>query len=134
MPDGTEPILDEELLYRRVPVSQKYYRPGIDKPASPEAFRPNKNRDQTGLSVFRAKYVSPEEVAQNDRGSKYFVAVLRAGDLRSQGIEVVPRPTEEAGPGHAELPGLRSENRRETEGEQKLLARKLSLEILGPYP
>jgi hypothetical protein len=52
---GSEPISDDELLYRRVPASLNLYDP-ISKPnLLPDAFRPNAN-DITGLSVYRAKY------------------------------------------------------------------------------
>ena len=70
-----------------------------------------------------------------DRGKRYYVAVLRAGDLRSRGLQVVPR-VEGHAPGHAEIPQLTYESRKEGEAKEaeQLLARKLCLEILGPLP
>ena len=132
MDDGTEPIEDEEYLYRRIVF--KYFDPDQGEEPSPQAFHP-RSYDKTGLSVFRAKYVTPEQVAKNDRGKQYYVAVLRAGDLRAQGLDVVPRPEGNA-PGHAELPGLTYDSRRTdaVEEAQQLLARKLCLKILGPLP
>jgi len=132
MGDGAEPIEDDECLYRRVRLD--YYDPKQADEPSPLAFHP-RDYDQTGISVFRAKYTTPELVAQNDRGKRYYVAVLRAGDLRAHGIHVVPRP--EGHPsGHAEIPELTYENRRTDAAEEakQLLARKLCLRIIGPLP
>lgn len=79
--------------------------------------------------------MTPEQVTENDRGKQYYVAVLCAGDLRAEGLDVVPRPEANA-PGHAEVPGLTYDNRRTDTAEeaQQLLARKLCLKILGPLP
>lgn len=38
--DGTEPIADEEFIYRRIPVSEKWYDPQTSKHPSPKAFKP----------------------------------------------------------------------------------------------
>ena len=135
MLDGTEPILDEEELYRRIPVSTSWYDATKDQHPSPKAFRPRAS-DVSGLSVFRAKYTSGRDVAQNNRGARYYVAVLRAGDLRMHGIDVIPKPIPPTELGHAELPGLRYDNRgdNEAEGWQVLLAERLCLRIEGPYP
>jgi hypothetical protein len=75
---GTEPIADDELLYRRVPVSKEWYtKEGL----SPEAFQPRED-EATGNSVYRAIYKSVEEAAKGKSKSGNYVAVLRAGDLR----------------------------------------------------
>ena len=62
-------------------------------------------------------------------------APLRAGDLRANGLDVVPGPRADLR-GHAELPDLTYKNRREDAAEeaQQLLARKLCRKILGPLP
>ena len=130
--DGTEPIDDDELLYRRIPVSMGWYSDGT---LSPEAFNPRPD-ELTGVSIYRAKYKTLEEVAKG-RGKKgYFVAVLRAGDLRQHGIDVAPRPNTPDGhdPGHAELPGLTAENR-DTDSalERKLALSTLTLQVQGPF-
>lgn len=134
MAEACEPITDDEELYRRIAVSQNYYDPSISEPPSPKAFRPRKP-DETGLSIQRAKFASEEEICTNERGSRYYVAVLRAGDLRARGIEVVARPLP-GNPGHAELPQLRYEDRRARESveRQVMLAHTLCLRIVGPYP
>ena len=132
MLEGADPIADDEELYRRIPVSQNWYDPSLDPAPSHRAFRPLLY-DRTGLSVTRAKHTTPEEEAETGKGNKYFIAVLRAGTLRNHGVDVVPSP-EARNPGHAELPGLRYEKRKQTEDLQLLLAHRLCVRIEGPYP
>jgi hypothetical protein len=133
-PQGTEPIADDEVLYRRIPASQGWYAPGTTPPLSEAAFGPTKH-DSTGISVSRAKYKTLEEAACGREGKRYYVAVLRAGDLRAQGIEVIPRPLE-GDPGHGEIPGLTYDNRKSDQAlEWKvLLAHQLCLRVEGPFP
>ncbi len=138
MDRGGEPIEDDELLYRRIPTSTGWYDPdtGILKS---EAFGPHKTRDVTGLSLHRTKHKTIEEAARGRPGESYFVAVLRAGDLRQRGIEIVPRPDLPDGhrdPAHAETPGLNSESRKssETLERQRVLAEGLTLRVEGPFP
>lgn len=130
MGDESEPITDEEVLYRRVPASTGWY--SRETGLKPEAFAPRQD-DTTGLSVSRGKYKSIEEAARGRPGKTYYVAVLRAGDLRKQGIAIEPRPR--AGdPGHSELPDLNSGNRKTTETleRQRVLA-SLCLCVEGPF-
>jgi hypothetical protein len=84
MQDGTEPVAEDELLYRRIPVSKGWYD---EKGLSPEAFYPRPD-EESGISVSRAKYVSVEKAGQGKSKKGYWVAVLRAGDLRQHGIRV----------------------------------------------
>lgn len=127
--DGTEPVADDEVLYRRIPVSMGWYS---SAGLSPEAFDPRKD-EISGLSVYRAKYKTLEEVARGKSKQGYFVAVLRAGDLRRLGIDVEPKP-ELDDPGHAELPGLTCLNRLDpTSQEQKVLLAKSSQEVCDPF-
>jgi len=132
--DGTEPIDDAEFLYRRVPDSQRWYDPKTHPQLSPEAFRPQRH-DLTGISLYRDRYKAIEDAAKGREGKRYYVAVLRAGDLRAGGIEVVPRPCEND-PGHVEIPGLNYEARKTQQvREWKVrLAHNLTLEVRGPFP
>lgn len=132
MAAGQEPIEDWEGLYRRIPAKPKYFRPGASP--SPLSFRPGPD-DQTGLSVYRARYASPEQVAAAGVGESYYVAVLKAGDLRERSLHLVPKPEPDS-PGHAEIADLTYTNRREDRAEelQVLLALRLCCEILGPFP
>jgi len=100
-----------------------------------DAFRPRKD-DLTGLSICRAEYKSVEEAAASEwPGKIYFVAVLRAGDLRACGMEVVPRPLE-GDPGHAEIASLNYDHRGDNDAIQwkKRLAHELTLRVEGPFP
>ncbi|MBI1826614.1 MAG: hypothetical protein HYR83_09540 [Planctomycetes bacterium] len=112
-----------------------WYDPGSNLTPSPEAFRP-KVRDKTGLSLFRANFVTPEKLAQNDRNARFYVAILCERELRELGLEIIPKPNPTGPPGHCEIPELRYENRRETRSEefQVALATMLCVEILGPLP
>jgi hypothetical protein len=130
--DGTEPIAETEVLYRRVPVSQGWYVPNAIPPLSPEAFKPREN-DATGLSIYRAKYKALEQAAQGPSARGYYVAVLRASDLRSKGIDIVPRP-EPGDPGHAEIPSLTYANRKTDRSlEIMLLLATAALRVEGPF-
>ncbi|MGH7135893.1 MAG: hypothetical protein ACREHD_09145 [Pirellulales bacterium] len=101
MPGEDQPISDDETLYRRVPVSQNWIRGGK---ILPEAFQPRRD-DTTGLSVFRAKFRKLEDVAKGASKYGYYVLEMRAGDLRTADIEIVPKVDEQV-PGHAEIPSL----------------------------
>jgi len=129
--DGSEPIDEDELLYRRVPASTGWYVP--ENGLAPEAFAPHKTEDRTGLSVSRARYKSLEAAAKGRPGKSYYVAVLRARDLFAKGIAVAPRPLPDD-PAHAELPDLNSQNRKsdETVERQRLLV-ELCLRVEGPF-
>lgn len=134
--DDTEPIADDELLYRRVPVAKQHYHRGRELPLDAEAFLPRKSGsapDTTGISLVRAKfYNSPQETGKSQKG--FYVAVLRAGDLREAGIdmEILPDPMQ---PGHVQLPQLRTAKQKSVECRNlmKRLAEKLCLRVEGPF-
>lgn len=129
---GSEPVADDELLYRRVPSKLPFYDPQADPPVSPEAFKATKD-DVSGLSASRAKYTNPEQAARHGRGSEYHIAVLRAGDLRKLGLDIVPKP-EPDDPGHVEIPGLRRELIKTTEVDRLRISKEVCREVLGPFP
>jgi hypothetical protein len=132
--DGTEPIADDEILYRRIPVSQKWFDPQIDPLPSPKAFRP-RDDDTTGLSLFRGEpYNTAQQAGKGRSPFGYYVAVLRVRDLRLRQIEVVPRPDADI-PGHVEIPALTAGNRETDEALNLmvLLAHELCLRVEGPF-
>ena len=131
MEDGSEPIADEELLYRRVSERSGWYT--LETGLKDQAFAPHKDYDTTGLSVARAKYKSIEQAAQPKPGRPYYVAVLQAGDLKANGIQIVPRPLP-GDAGHAELPDLNAGNRKtdRTLELQRVLVQ-LCLRVEGPF-
>ena len=132
MANGHEPIADDELLYRRVPVTWFHHSTGLPLH---DAFGPNKNRDLTGLSLSRARYKTAEQAALSQQpGKQYYVAVLRALDVRQAGMRIDPRPTADD-PSHCEIPDLRADNYKETitlERQRRLV--ELCLRVEGPFP
>ena len=86
MADEPIPIEDDEILYRRIPVSKDWYD---GKTVYGEAFEPRPD-EHSGLSLFRAKFRSLEEVAKGKAKKGYFVASLSVADLRRAGIVVEP--------------------------------------------
>jgi hypothetical protein len=131
--DGTEPIADDEFLYRRIPVSQPWYDATTGM-VDADAFRPTA-LDQTGLSLGRAKYLSPEgEAAKGRDGKEFRVAVLRAADLIRAGINLAPRPLV-GDPGHLEIPTLTYGNRKsESSRGVCLVLAKAVHHVEGPFP
>jgi hypothetical protein len=129
-PAEYEPVADDEILYRRVPVSKGW----IDEHGvRPDAFEPRAS-DDTGLSIYRASFVSLESAAKGLSKRGYYVLVMRAGDLRAAGIDVVPMPRDDL-PGHAEIPSLAyQEHESELSIQQReLLADRLVVAIHGPF-
>jgi hypothetical protein len=129
---GNEPIDDDEFLYRRIPTSMTWYSPDTGV-LLPEAFAPSKDRDLTGLSVARSKYKTVEEAAKGRPGKSYYVAILKAKDLKDRGIEALPRP-QPNDPGHAELPDLNAQNRKSNQTlELERVLVELTLKVEGPF-
>jgi len=129
---GSEPIDDDEVLFRRFP--EDWSEPGGAIHPSHLAFSPS-SRDVTGLSLSRAKYVTPEDAGRGPRADKkYYVAVLRAGDLRQKGIKVIPSPSKR-NRGHCEIPILNYATRCDDHSKQMevLLAGESCLQVLGPF-
>ncbi|HEX5446778.1 MAG TPA: hypothetical protein VFW87_23370 [Pirellulales bacterium] len=130
LPDDYEPIADDEVLYRRVPASKGW----IDEHGvSPDAFEPRVD-DVSGLSVYRARFVSLQDAARGLSKQGYYVLAMRAGDLRAVGIDIVPKP-QDLLPGHAEIPSLAyQEHESDLAMQQReLLADRLVLAIHGPF-
>jgi hypothetical protein len=106
MADQFAPVADDEFVYRRIP--QNFYLPGFRPAVQTFAFRPNQN-DTTGLSVFRAGFLRPEDTLANVDPAKrnsYFVARLAVADLRALGLTVVADPDPNGPAGHAMIPEL----------------------------
>jgi hypothetical protein len=120
-----EPISDQEILFRRIPVSTGWYDPSRTPPLEPEAFRANRN-DLAGISLSRAKYKTVEQAAEGRPGKSYYVAAFRAGDIRAAGMHVVASPTP-ADASHAEIANLTYDSRKSKQAVEwrALLAEKL---------
>lgn len=136
--DGTEPVANDEILYRSISVHSGWYDPNQHPPINHTAFTP-KRHDDSGISLWRQKYIktSREAAAKGRQGSDYYVAVLRAGDLNAKGVEIVSNPHEgEAGIGHASIPVLNYGDRRTDRVMElaRLIAAELCLRVEGPFP
>ena len=104
--DEHQPVDQNEFLYRRIP--HAFFRPTLPVLFLIAAFRPTTN-DTTGLSVFRAAFLRPEDTLANvppARRNDYYVASLAVSDLRALGLTVVPEPDPQGPPGHAVIPEL----------------------------
>ena len=135
--DGHEQVADDEIVYRTVSDRSGWYDPDSDNPIAWVTFRPNK-RDLDGLSVWRAKYKSPEQAAlqhaQQDR--RYYVLAIRVGDLRRIGVEVAATPAADE-PGHASLTTLSAATYREDKNRIRGFAQRIATEFVhavhGPF-
>ncbi len=123
------PIDDDEILYRRIPVSKEWYVDGV---LYGESFGP-RDDESSGISVYRKRFKTLTEVARGKSKQGYYVVSLRVSDLRQHGIEVAPRPEVDGGwdDAHAELPGLNSRNRK-SDGAEELQAKLAKLGMLLP--
>jgi hypothetical protein len=128
------PIDDDEILYRRVPVSTDWYAGGV---LQGEAFSPRKD-EASGISVFRAKFKSVEEVAKGQSAKGYYVVSLLAAELRANAIDVEPSPEVPSGwdESHAELPQLNAANRKSSEVlmlKERLAQLGTRIPVQGPF-
>jgi hypothetical protein len=104
--DEQEPVDDNECVYRRI--HPKFYKASVPVPVLYEAFRPSRS-DDTGLSVFRARFAKPEDcLAAVDPAAvgDYVVGRLSVLDLLRLGLTVQPDPIAGGPPGHAIIPEL----------------------------
>lgn len=126
-------IADDETVYRRIPVAAGWFD---GHGVSPSAFSPNEN-DTEGLSVYRASFLTAEQVALTGRSSQgYYVAALRVGDIRAAGLSVEDDDPAGVDPGHAKIAELNARVRR-SESVQRWkvhLAKQLVLRVEGPFP
>ncbi|HUE69578.1 MAG TPA: hypothetical protein VMP01_01715 [Pirellulaceae bacterium] len=142
MAEHVDPIGDDELLYRRILAKDtNSFDPTRDTRPSAKAFHPN-SRDVTGISLSRARseahpeFLTAEQVAARGRNpAGYYVAVLRAGDLRAAGIRLEVRPEPED-LGHIELPDVNYAHRKDDQVQawKETLANRLTIQVLERFP
>jgi hypothetical protein len=132
MTEGSEPLADEERVFRRVPDNDQFIEDFVARIPSPSAFRPHPERDKDGLSLLREKYVRSPEAAAARPGKSTYLARLRVGDVRGIGLDVIPDPPP---PEHCNVPRLNARTAKESWAleAQKTLAHRLST-LLGPFP
>jgi hypothetical protein len=131
-PSKIDPVEDDEILCRRIPFL--WYDSQKTPPISSVAFTPNKN-DDDGISLWRKKHLKTcAAVAATGRvGKEYYVAMLRAGDLKARGIEVVSADDQT---GHVSIPILNADDRRTPRVKQLVqqIASDLCIGVEGPFP
>ena len=135
MPDGTEPVDEDEPIYRRVPAKSGYYKPGPTPRLSPKAYKPL-SMDTDGLSLTRARLVTgPAEAgAMGYQGKDYYVLELLASDIQSCGLTIQPNPQPDD-KSHAIIPELNIN--RPDHAEVEGLTIKLQgkpYKVHGPFP
>lgn len=131
-------IGDDELLYRKISVKSEWYDPTRQE-IKPDAFKPWP-RDTGGISFDRARseqdpdFRTIEEAARGPSVKGYYVAVCRAGDLRTGGLTIVADPLDN-NPGHTLLRDLTYSNCKEPSSREKmaLLAHRLVEREEGPF-
>jgi hypothetical protein len=135
-PDDAAPVVEDEIIYRRIPVSTGWYNPSLAPPLSPRAFEPRED-ERTGISLVRdAEYNTPiNAAAMGPSKHGYYIGVLSVKALRQNEIEVAARPINGVR-GHVELPGINADNAETDEVLEKinLLAHELCTVVLGPFP
>ncbi len=130
--DGTDPIEDDEILFRRVPVSKQWFSQADG--LSPAAFEPLKT-DDTGLSIVREKYCTIEEAAKGPSKQGYFVAKFRAVDLRRARNRIGTARPLPGIPGHAEITSLTYQDYQSDRSQEIMvqLATELCIDVRGPF-
>lgn len=134
MSDGSEPVENSEILYRRIP--KIWYD---DKEIDSEAFLPHRENDTSGISLFRAKYHTIEFAALSPRPNRiYYVASVQAQNLQNIGLTIIPDPLPEK-IGHCLIPELCSSKR--SDNDVRTFAHMLATKLVdrvdgpfGPYP
>lgn len=106
----TDPITDDEWLFRRVRIQQ--FRAGKVPRVSPTAFEPRilgRDPDHDGISLYRAACLAdPSEVfatIQPDRWCEYGIVRIPVSWLRSQNLSVKIAPDNRV-KGHVVIPEL----------------------------
>lgn len=74
LPGEYGPVTDDEIVYRRVPVSQGWV---TERGVSMNAFKARPD-DDTGISVYRARFLSVEDAARGLSKQGYYVRSGRA--------------------------------------------------------
>ena len=96
-------VADDEYLLRHIPGGTLWQAPG---PRITSAnFQLRHDRQETGVSVTRAKITTPQRLLELVGGSIQAgsrVAGARVAEVRALGMRVVPKP-QDNDPGHAEI-------------------------------
>ncbi len=111
MPTQCDPVSPDEFVYRRIPGGNpSFYNPRKSRPVTVGAFSPS-DLDTDGLSVFRALFTTPDEVARlNSKPYSFYIARLRVSDILELGVSVIPDPLPDPPFGHSLIPEMNPGN------------------------
>lgn len=110
MSDFETPIDDDEIVLRLIPASQEWFEPPDRIKSSCFTLR----HDEAGISVFRARFMSPQRLREvRHASSEARVSEARVGDIRNAvngrgdplGLDVIPVDAGPEQPGHSEIRG-----------------------------
>lgn len=128
MTDQHDPVSPDEYVFRRIPKDKLRYDPSLSEPVTRLAFDPSK-KDIDGISIFRALFVSAEDVAAAGLGMNgYCIARLLVRDIIALGLTVISDPRDDQLPGHSLIPELAFQrvNAKETKPKSKEYQRALA--------
>lgn len=104
MSQGQDAVQPDEFILRRI--HKNHVNPALPPAVHFLGFRPSKD-DTAGLSVYREKYTSAQQVAEAGRKpGEYYVVRLAVRDLAALNLSIVPDDLAEGPAGHALLPEL----------------------------
>ena len=83
MDDEQSSVLLDEFILRRIAVA--HFDPSLDFSITPQAFRPTE-KDITGISFFREKFISAFELAQTKNSGNCYVARILASEFKKLGL------------------------------------------------
>ncbi|UCC30926.1 MAG: hypothetical protein JSU86_01355 [Phycisphaerales bacterium] len=123
MKSEQDPVSLHEYVLRRI--HQNMFSASQPLPVARLAFRPTEH-DTKGLSVFREKFISSQELANAGRKpGEYYIARLGVQELKDiLELSVIPDPDDSQPSGHALIPELKTSTpkRRAKELQLKLAA------------
>ncbi len=135
-PHQNPSISPDEWILRRIHIN--HYDPHRPIPIDAASFRPSP-QDQDGLSFFRERLISAEQVARSARqpAENYIVARYRAGDLFDLGLTLTPTNDSDDPPGHVVVIELGNsgynENKRLCKERHKRLAELGSRDVIKGF-
>lgn len=98
----TDAISSDEKVLRRIPGSK--YDATLERPVHFSAFRPT-DKDQDGLSVFRALFCTPDQLDEASwNPGTFLVAGLMATDIFGIELSLDPAPDSSQPGGHSLIP------------------------------
>lgn len=126
MASESDPVDPDEIVLRRVLNHSDRIDINLPRPVQRIAFRPTDD-DVAGISLFRSRFTTPQEVADSGTNPKgYYVVALPVREFLNLGLTVVPDPRAGQPGGHSLVPELNSLYVPNNKGRSKILQVKLA--------